>query len=163
MCVCVTIMTKNDDRCKICHLAGASQVISAAEGLSHPCHQSANSHQPTSPGLNYTLNSSNINHINHAPFLHDLHLPQLKDVMLAAYLLRGKFRAVYIYVVWQRALRCVRCIWRDFGGCVALYNWGVLGRKHVVLLTLINFGFWMNEWMNEKIHFNLFLLIFFFF
>ncbi|KAI4474981.1 hypothetical protein M0804_014548 [Polistes exclamans] len=78
-------MTKN--RCKICELLGESQIPN--HGLSHPCHLT-NLHQLNhhlAPGLNYNSNPS-MNYLNHG-LLNGLYLPQLKDMMLAAYLLRG--------------------------------------------------------------------------
>lgn len=79
-------MTKN--RCKICELLGESQIPN--HGLSHPCHLT-NLHQLNhhlTPGLNYNPSPS-MNYLNHG-LLNGLYLPQLKDMMLAAYLLRGK-------------------------------------------------------------------------
>lgn len=75
-------MTK---KCKICELFGENQV--ANHGLSHPCHL-ANLQQSNilNLGLNY---DSDTNYVNHG-LLNGLYLPQLKDMMLAAYLLRGK-------------------------------------------------------------------------
>ncbi|XP_024937296.1 uncharacterized protein LOC107264252 isoform X1 [Cephus cinctus] len=80
-------MTKN--RCKICELLGENQVLN--HGLSHPCHLS-NLHQLNhlNPGLNYNV-SPNMNYLNHG-LLNGLYLPQLKDMMLAAYLLRGYYQ-----------------------------------------------------------------------
>ncbi|KAK2588349.1 hypothetical protein KPH14_004364 [Odynerus spinipes] len=81
-------MTKN--RCKICELLGESQVPN--HGLSHPCHLT-NLHQLNhhlAPGLNYSPNPS-MNYLNHG-LLNGLYLPQLKDMMLAAYLLRGYYQ-----------------------------------------------------------------------
>lgn len=78
-------MTKN--RCKICELLGESQIPN--HGLSHPCHLT-NLHQLNhhlTPGLNYNPSPS-MNYLNHG-LLNGLYLPQLKDMMLAAYLLRG--------------------------------------------------------------------------
>nr|KAF7432408.1 hypothetical protein H0235_005332 [Vespula pensylvanica] len=78
-------MTKN--RCKICELLGESQIPN--HGLSHPCHLT-NLHQLNhhlTPGLNYNPSPS-MNYLNHG-LLNGLYLPQLKDMMLAAYLLRA--------------------------------------------------------------------------
>ena len=76
-------MTK---KCKICELFGETQV--ANHGLSHPCHL-ANLQQSNilNLGLNHGSNSDT-NYMNHG-LLNGLYLPQLKDMMLAAYLLRG--------------------------------------------------------------------------
>lgn len=73
-------------RCKICELFGESQVLN--HGLSHPCHL-ANLHQLNhlNPELNYGP-STNMNYMNHG-LLNGLYLPHLKDMMLAAYLLKG--------------------------------------------------------------------------
>lgn len=78
-------MTKTA-RCKICELLGNDQTLSS-HGLSHPCHLT-NFPQPPSHHL---ASSPNINYLNHG-LLNGLYLPQLKDMMLAAYLLRGKVR-----------------------------------------------------------------------
>ena len=89
-------MTKN--RCKICELLGENVVSS--HGLSQPCHL-AGVHQlnPDSgfgiggsddgATINFATNPS-MNYLHHG-LLNGLYLPQLKDMMLAAYLLRGKF------------------------------------------------------------------------
>jgi hypothetical protein len=45
------------------------------------------SHQQR-PGLSYGAIPTNMNYVNHG-LLNGLYLPQLKDMMLAAYLLRG--------------------------------------------------------------------------
>lgn len=87
-------MTKN--RCKICELLGEDhQVLN--HGLSHPSHLT-NLHQLNhlSPGLNYNPNP-NMNYLNHG-LLNGLYLPQLKDMMLAAYLLRGNEITLLIYI-----------------------------------------------------------------
>ncbi|KAK0095986.1 hypothetical protein PV326_006845, partial [Microctonus aethiopoides] len=78
-------MTKG--RCKICELLGETE-MTREHGLSHPCHLSSLhqlNHLNTS-GINCNPNSS-INYANHG-LLNGLYLPQLKDMMLAAYLLR---------------------------------------------------------------------------
>lgn len=74
-------MTK---KCKICELFGENHV--GNHGLSHPCHL-ANLQQSNilNLGLNYDSDTSYVNH----GLLNGLYLPQLKDMMLAAYLLRG--------------------------------------------------------------------------
>lgn len=81
-------MTKNA-RCKICELLGKDQALN--HGLSHPCHltnlQQLNHYLGPNTGMNY---------LNHG-LLNGLYLPQLKDMMLAAYLLRGKDH-VEIYI-----------------------------------------------------------------
>ncbi|KAI4497849.1 hypothetical protein M0802_006965 [Mischocyttarus mexicanus] len=80
-------MTKN--RCKICELFGECQIPN--HGLSHPCHLT-NLHQLNhhlAPGSNYN-SSPSMNYLNHG-LLNGLYLPQLKDMMLAAYLLRAQF------------------------------------------------------------------------
>lgn len=71
-------------RCRICELLGADQGLN--HGLSHPCHLTNLNH--LRPGLNYS-SLPNMNYLNHG-LLNGLYLPQLKDMMLAAYLLRGK-------------------------------------------------------------------------
>ncbi|KAH0553819.1 hypothetical protein KQX54_004812 [Cotesia glomerata] len=79
-------MTKND--CKICELLGERKVPEN-HGLNHPCHLSS-LHQLNYlniNGLNCSQNSS-IDYANYG-LLNGLYLPQLKDMMLAAYLLRG--------------------------------------------------------------------------
>ncbi|CAG5097711.1 Protein of unknown function [Cotesia congregata] len=79
-------MTKN--HCKICELLGERKVPED-HGLSHPCHLSS-LHQLNYlniNGLNCSQNSS-IDYANYG-LLNGLYLPQLKDMMLAAYLLRG--------------------------------------------------------------------------
>ncbi|XP_043473407.1 uncharacterized protein LOC122505690 [Leptopilina heterotoma] len=83
-------MTK---KCKICELFGENQV--ANHGLSHPCHL-ANLQQSNilNLGLNY---DSDTNYVNHG-LLNGLYLPQLKDMMLAAYLLRGKVLTMDLYL-----------------------------------------------------------------
>ena len=83
-------VSKNDEmtksRCRICELFGENQIFN--HGLSHPCHL-ANLHQLNhfNSELNYGSNS-NMNYMNHG-LLNGLYLPQLKDMMLAAYLLKG--------------------------------------------------------------------------
>jgi len=71
-------------RCRICELLGEDQGLN--HGLSHPCHLTNLNH--LRPGLNYS-SLPNMNYLNHG-LLNGLYLPQLKDMMLAAYLLRGK-------------------------------------------------------------------------
>ncbi|KMQ92805.1 hypothetical protein RF55_7161 [Lasius niger] len=72
-------------RCRICELLGEDQGLN--HGLSHPCHLTNLNH--LRPGLNYNSSSlPNMNYLNHG-LLNGLYLPQLKDMMLAAYLLRG--------------------------------------------------------------------------
>ncbi|TGZ37150.1 hypothetical protein DBV15_05856 [Temnothorax longispinosus] len=68
-------------RCRICELLGEDQGLN--HGLSHPCHLTNLNH--LRPGLNSPL--PNMNYLNHG-LLNGLYLPQLKDMMLAAYLLR---------------------------------------------------------------------------
>ncbi|XP_063994011.1 uncharacterized protein LOC135171409 [Diachasmimorpha longicaudata] len=75
-------MTKS--RCKICELLGESE-ITREHGLSDPCHLSS-LQQLNHFGLCYVPNS-NIDYANHG-LLNGSYLPQLKDMMLAAYLLR---------------------------------------------------------------------------
>lgn len=70
-------------RCRICELLGEDQGLN--HGLSHPCHLTNLNH--LRPGLNYSP-LPNMNYLNHG-LLNGLYLPQLKDMMLAAYLLRG--------------------------------------------------------------------------
>lgn len=72
-------------RCRICELLGEDQGLN--HGLSHPCHLTNLNH--LRPGLNYSPGLPNMNYLNHG-LLNGLYLPQLKDMMLAAYLLRGK-------------------------------------------------------------------------
>ncbi|KAG7199432.1 hypothetical protein KM043_014059 [Ampulex compressa] len=80
-------MTKTP--CKICELLGENQLPN--HGLSHPCHLT-NLHQLNrlDPGLSHDPNP-NMNYLNHG-LLNGLYLPQLKDMMLAAYLLRGYYQ-----------------------------------------------------------------------
>ncbi|KYM95467.1 hypothetical protein ALC62_13895 [Cyphomyrmex costatus] len=70
-------------RCRICELLGEDQGLN--HGLSHPCHLTNLNH--LRPGLNYSP-LPNMNYLNHG-LLNGLYLPQLKDMMLAAYLLRA--------------------------------------------------------------------------
>ncbi|EZA52770.1 hypothetical protein X777_08485 [Ooceraea biroi] len=70
-------MTKNT-RCRLCDLLGENQE------LRHPCHLTSHLRS----GLSYG-SIPNMNYVNHG-LLNGLYLPQLKDMMLAAYLLRGK-------------------------------------------------------------------------
>lgn len=74
-------MTKNV-RCRICELLGENQA------LRHSCELTSGHLRP--PGLSYAT-VPNMNYVNHG-LLNGLYLPQLKDMMLAAYLLRGKDR-----------------------------------------------------------------------
>ncbi|EGI68138.1 hypothetical protein G5I_03233 [Acromyrmex echinatior] len=73
-------------RCRICELLGENQGLN--HGLSHPCHLTNLNH--LRPGLNYSP-LPNMNYLNHG-LLNGLYLPQLKDMMLAAYLLRAGYR-----------------------------------------------------------------------
>lgn len=74
-------------RCRICELLGEDQGLN--HGLSHPCHLTNLNHlRPGTTGSNYSQ-LPNMNYLNHG-LLNGLYLPQLKDMMLAAYLLRGK-------------------------------------------------------------------------
>lgn len=77
-------------RCRICELLGENQGLN--HGLSHPCHLTNLNH--LRPGLNYSP-LPNMNYLNHG-LLNGLYLPQLKDMMLAAYLLRGKNQRQHI-------------------------------------------------------------------
>ncbi|KYN42778.1 Bromo adjacent homology domain-containing 1 protein [Trachymyrmex septentrionalis] len=75
-------------RCRICELLGEDQGLN--HGLSHPCHLTNLNH--LRPGLNYSP-LPNMNYLNHG-LLNGLYLPQLKDMMLAAYLLRAGYRRI---------------------------------------------------------------------
>ena len=79
-------------RCRICELLGENQGLN--HGLSHPCHLTNLNH--LRPGLNYSP-LPNMNYLNHG-LLNGLYLPQLKDMMLAAYLLRGKEQILIIKI-----------------------------------------------------------------
>lgn len=93
-------------RCRICELLGEDQGLN--HGLSHPCHLTNLNH--LRPGLNYSP-LPNMNYLNHG-LLNGLYLPQLKDMMLAAYLLRGKdqrrYTEIYVYVYMSCATRDTR-------------------------------------------------------
>lgn len=95
-------MTK--DRCKMCELLG-ERSITADHGLSDPRHLASfhqlnhRLHSAPSGGLvdiglaATTINyATNPNYLEHG-LLSGLYLPQLKDMMLPAYLLRGKLQA----------------------------------------------------------------------
>lgn len=82
-------MTKKT-RCRICDLLGENQE------LRHSCHSTSHLRS----GLSYG-SFPNMNYVNHG-LLNGLYLPQLKDMMLAAYLLRGKdhhrdINMIYMY------------------------------------------------------------------
>lgn len=91
-------------QCKICELLGEN-MTTREHGLSDPCHLSSLHHLNSLSGIDSGLNfihNTNLNYANHG-LLNGLYLPQLKDMMLAAYLLRGKFvlwpheRYIYFY------------------------------------------------------------------
>lgn len=99
----ITVNNKTDIKmtkiqCKICELFGDNVETTSEHGLSDPCHLSSlyqlnnfcGSAGGGIGGFNCLQNNANINYANYG-LLNGLYLPQLKDMMLAAYLLRGKF------------------------------------------------------------------------
>lgn len=136
-------MTKT--RCKICEVLGESE-ITREHGLSDPCHLSS-LQQLNHFGLSYIPNS-NINYANHG-LLNGLYLPQLKDMMLAAYLLRGNIslNQVKLAVKFSNVI-----VWENYNFCKRI--WKNIYWIDCNLLLIQWYRYWFNKkycWLNYNI------------